>query len=319
MNTLRKNRTIPLSLAVLLMAIIVIIAGLVVTVQYNQQKKLIAASEKLNDSQQSQVMATFARIESNLAKIREKESMIRQDFQSSDNYSNLGPEERIQHEIEYIQYLIDENNQLIAGLNQQVAEKDEKLKEYRGTLKDLQSRISRYQEDVNLLMAEKVALQHNLDEATVANNKLSGRIEDMNNEIIQKSNELTDQKLMVIQKDNDLNKAYYAIGPYKELRDKEILQKEGGFLGINRVTTLTANPDLSLFNEIDIREVSKIPVFAKSWEIVTGQDPSSYEREYVNENLEWIKITDREKFWKKSNYLVIVIREKNPDELAFSR
>ena len=83
--------------------------------------------------------------------------------------------------------------------------------------------------------------------------------------------------------------------------------------------TLTGNPDPSLFQQVDIREIKKIPVFAKDWEIVTGQDPASYEKEYINENLEWITITDPEKFWKKSKYLVIVIREKNADDLAFSR
>jgi len=137
--------------------------------------------------------------------------------------------------------------------------------------------------------------------------------------MVTKSNEILDQKRLVIEREAALNTAYYAVGPYKTLRDKEIIKKEGGFLGINRETTLTGNPDEELFHEIDIRDITKIPVFAKKWDIVSGQDASSYELVYDNENMEWIHITDPEKFWKKSKYLVVVIREKDYDELALSR
>jgi flagellar biosynthesis chaperone FliJ len=319
MNTLKNKKTIPLNFGILIILLIAIAAAVLVYVQYDQKMKFIAATEESTAAKDSYVMSVFERIESNLAKIREKESVIRQDFTSADNDSNLGPEEKIQNEIDYIGSLIDENNRLIASLNQQVDEKDSRMKKYEITVKDLKSRISEYQENVDVLLAEKEALQFNLSATTTAKNRLAARVDTLNNEITRKSSELTDQKLLVISKDNDLNKAYYAIGTYKELRDKNILQKEGGFLGINRVTSLTGNPDEELFQVIDIRDITKIPLIAKRWEIVTGQDPSSYELACDNNQSEWIQISDPEKFWKKSKYLVIVIRDKENDELALSR
>ena len=71
--------------------------------------------------------------------------------------------------------------------------------------------------------------------------------------------------------------------------------------------------------EIDTREVTDIPVDARRCEIITGQDPSSYTLVYANEKVSSIKITDPSKFWGKTNYLVVVVRESNFDETAYSR
>jgi len=319
MNTIKNYKTIPLSWAIIISLIIAIAAAVTIYVQYDQHKQFIAANEELLKANESQVLSVFDRIESNLAKIREKESLIKQDFTSPEIYGNMGPEERIQHEIEFIQHLMDENNALISDLYQRIEEKDSRLTKYEGTIKDFKTRISQYQSDLDKLFAENKSLQVSLEETTMAKNMLTAKVDTLNEDIAQKATEIEKQKLKVIERENALNTAYYAIGPYKELRDKNIIQKEGGFLGINRVKTLTGNPDPSLFQQVDIREIKKIPVFAKDWEIVTGQDPTSYVKEYINENLEWITITDPEKFWKKSKYLVIVIREKNADDLAFSR
>jgi len=319
MNTLRNNRTIPVSIALAIIAVIVIAAALVITLQNNQKKKYISAMEQYNAAQEQQVNTVFERIESNLAKIREKENLIRQGFTNDENMNNMSAEERIQHEIEFIDYLIDENNRLIADLNQQIDDKDSKLKHFEGAVRDLRSKIDKYQKDVAGLITEKEALQANLSETTRDRDKLAAYVDTLINEVVTKSFEIDDQKKLVTEKENDLNRAYYAVGTYKELRDKNILQKEGGFLGINRVTTLTGNPAEELFHEIDIREVTKIPVFSKRWEIVTGQDPSSYELSYEADQAEWLNIKDPGKFWKKTNYLVIVVRDKDDSELVLSR
>jgi hypothetical protein len=319
MSALKTRKTVPLSAALLLIIIIAVVAGIVIYVQYDQKRKYIASTERSNAAQESYITSVFERIESNLALIREKESMINKDFTTPENFGELSPEERIQHEIEYIQSLMDENNNMISSLNQQINEKDSRLKNYELSVNDLKSRITKYKDDLDNLLAEKEALKFNLDEANKAKAMLSSQVDTLNSDLEQKSNELTDQKLLVISKENDLNTAYYAVGSFKVLKDNNILQKEGGFLGINRTTTLTGNPDAGLFHEIDIRDVTKIPVFSKRWEIVSGQDPASYELTYDNNEMEWIQITDPEKFWKKTKYLVIVVREKDESELALSR
>jgi chromosome segregation ATPase len=218
---MKTRKTIPLYLALLAVILIAAAATILIFVQFDQKKKFVAATELSKAEQESYVMSVFDRIESNLAKIREKESMIRKGFTTSDNSSALGPEERIQHEIEFIEYLIEENNMLIANPNQQVRDQDSRLQNYESAVKDLKSRINEYQVYLDKLTAEKQALQEYLDETTADRNRLSAKVDTLNNEIAQTTKDLTEWINKTIEKEDELNTAYYAIGPFKVLRDKE--------------------------------------------------------------------------------------------------
>ena len=54
-------------------------------------------------------------------------------------------------------------------------------------------------------------------------------------------------------------------------------------------------------------------------QIVTEQDPSTYTLVYNNDKVSAIKITNPDKFWGKSKYLVIVTNESSNGEVAASR
>jgi DNA repair exonuclease SbcCD ATPase subunit len=264
------------------------------------------------------VMDSYDRIESNLAKISQHENMIRQNMTNAENTSNLAPEERIQNEISMIEQLINENNLLIANLNSKIDEKDKRLAGYSKTVKDLQARVSEYKDMVDALVADKQELQRNLDETSIAKSNLV-KVSDLGNEVAHKKTVIEDQNQQLLEKELRLNTAYYTVGTYKELHDQNIVEKEGGFLGINREKTLANGLDHSKFTEIDTREVTEIPVDAKRCDIITNQDPATYSLVYENEKVSKIKITDPAKFWGKSRYLVVVVRESNFDETADSR
>lgn len=316
MEIQKKNKKVSLKLAIMLIALIAIAGAVAVYVLYDQKRDYILATEQAFAENELHVNSIFTRIEDNLARIRERESMIHKDLVSPENFSGLAPSERIQNEIDFIDHLLNENNYLIAQLNEQLDDKDTRLKGYESTVKQMKSRISQYQEEVDLLVAERDALQQNLTESVEHGRQLAAQVDNLGHEVTAKSQEIENQKLLLAQKERSLHKAYYTIDSYKALRDKEIVQKEGGFLGINRTMTLTDDPNVQLFHEIDTREITKIPVMAKRWEMVSGHDPNSYELQYDNQQTEYIHIKDPEKFWKKSRFLVIVVRENDWDELA---
>ena len=61
----------------------------------------------------------------------------------------------------------------------------------------------------------------------------------------------------------ELNKAYLIIGTYDELKDKGVVDKEGGFLGlIGRKMTLQENADLKQFMVVDKRDISRLTIDA---------------------------------------------------------
>ncbi len=316
MQSNKKYKTMSLSLAVTLMAVIAIAGAVAFYIQLNNKKELLAASQQAMMDQQNHVLAVYDQIETNLASIREHEGMIAEGFANPENGSNLLPEERIQNEIDYIKNLIDENNKLIASLNDQIDSKNSRIAGYERTVKDLQTRVTQYQEQLNQLVAEKEALQQDLDNTILDRNNLAEKVDVLGNEVAMKNSILDEKNRQMIETENTLHTAYYRVGTAKTLKELEIIQKEGGFLGINRVKSLTENPDAELFTKIDTRQVTRIPIDAKRWEIVTDQDPSSYEMEFENNNAEWLVITNPEKFWSKSKYLVIVVRDENDDELA---
>jgi len=322
MENRKNNKMISRNLAIILIVVVALAGGIAFSVENMHKKDLLAAAGQAMQNQESHIMAVYDQIEANLASIREHENMINQGFTGPEETGEMLPEERIQKEIDYIKYMIDENNKLIASLNDEISKKDSRIVGYDRSVKDLQARVTTYQQQVDQLVAEKNAIQNDLDNTIIAKNKLANDVDQLGNEVVQKNGIISDQQRQMISKDSAMHTAYYTVGTYKTLRDKNLLQKEGGFLGINRVTTLVGTPDKGKFQTIDTRDISKIPVFAKRWEIVTGQDPTSYELEYSDNGtseVEWIKITDAEKFWGKSKYLVIVVRDDDFDELALAR
>jgi len=319
MSNTELNRRMSLPLALVLMVLIAIAGVVAFYMEYNHKQKLMAEYNQAMTDQQNHVLAVYDQIESNLASIREHESMISQGFAGPENNSDLAPEERIQNEINYIKYLIDENNKLIASLNEQIDQKNTRISGYEKSIKDYKVKITKYQEQLDLLVAEKEALKSDLDNTILAKNQLATQVDQLGNEVVQKNSIIDQQNQRLLDRELALHTAYYRIGSFKSLRDHEIVEKEGGVLGINRVMTLTDNPDPNQFQKIDTREITRIPIDARNCEIVTGQDPNSYEIVYADNTAEWLNITDPEKFWSKSKYLVIVVRDNDYDELASSR
>jgi flagellar biosynthesis chaperone FliJ len=317
-NKIERQRAV-WSIVVILVSLIAIAGFIVAYVQYDQKKDYMAQATEALNAQEQRVMQSYDRIESNLKKIGQYENMIKGNMSDAESNSSLGPEERIQNEISMIEQLVKENNDLIASLNGKIAEKDSRLANYAKTVKDLQVRIGEYKTNVETLIAEKQILQKNLDETTLAKQNLEGQVSNLDTEVAQKSNVIEEQNAQLLSKERQLHTAYYTVGTYKFLRDENIVEKEGGFLGINRETELTNGLDKGKFKEIDTRNFTEIPVEAKRVEIITGQDPASYSLVYDNDKVSKIKITDPDKFWGKSKYLVVVVRESNYNETASSR
>lgn len=319
MDNNRKKRSIPVGLAIILIVLVAMLGGLAFYLQYDNNKKLEATAEQLMTDQQNQVQAIFNQIEANLASIREHESMIQNDFSGPEQSGNLTSEERIQNEINFIEHLIEQNNNLIASLNNKLDEKNAHLEGYKQTVKALETRVSEYQGQLDKLVAEKEVLIEDLDKTVVERDDLAVQVNVLGEDVEQKSSIIEQQNQQLMEKDKAFHTAYFTLGTYKTLRDSSVLQREGGFLGINRVTTLAEAPDNSQFEKIDTRLTTRIPIYAKRFDIVNQRDPSSYEVEYANDRAEWLTITDPEKFWKQSRYLVIVVRDNEIEELAESR
>ena len=108
------------------------------------------------------------------------------------------------------------------------------------------------------------------------------------------------------QKTEMLNTAYYTIGTKKELQDKKVISKEGGFIGLGKSTKVSTDFNKEYFTKINIEQTSIITIGAKKVKLLSTHPSNSYK--LIGEKpIEKLEILNPKEFWGASKYLVIVI------------
>ena len=284
--------------------VILIIAALIVNSMYkNEQNKhqAIVENQKRSytqvitsrDSVINEWMLTFDEIEKDLSTVKEKENIIT--MKSSDKEFSKDKKEQILKDIEYINTVLDQNKKKIASLTTQ-------LKNSGATIKGLQIKIAELEATMKERETEIADLKTVLSKKDFEIGQLNARMTEQQTAIVQKDQTISTQTA-------EINKAYYVIGTYKALRDKGVISKEGGFLGLGKKESLHQNFSDNVFTQIDITQVKSIPVNSKDAKLITSHPSSSYELVRDKDNkVTSIEIKDPSQFWKISKYAVVEIK-----------
>jgi DNA repair exonuclease SbcCD ATPase subunit len=251
------------------------------------------------DASITSFMESFNEIEKNLAEIRERELNIA--IKSSEKRDNASIQAQVKEDIKVINELIAENRKTIEELNNQ-------LKASNGRNTELNRMLTRIKNDLTKQIEEKdqqiAMMQEDLERMNYTVTSLTTDLDTLKswNKNLTMANEEKDG--IIEDRTNLINTAYVALGTTKELKEENIIVREGGFLGIGRSERLNGNVDESAFTRIDIRETKIIPIEAKKIELVTSHPADSYK---INgsDRIESIEITQPEKFWNNSKYLVV--------------
>jgi len=306
-------------LVIAILALFTVGAVLFAYIQLEEKKAFMSEVKLVKQESQQTILDIYQKIERNLAEIREHEDMIRNTIDTRAKEGKIDPEERINKQIELIEQIMQENRTLIASLNSELNVKDEKLDEYIRKENNLQVRVNEYKTILQDLNEKNLALQNDLEATHFEKETLELTVENLDAEIAQNVALIKDQHEQLSQKESELHTAYYAVGTFKELEEKELVEKEGGILGIAAVKTLTEDFDPSVLSRIDSRIVTEIPVWAKKAEVITNQHPDTYTIESNGDLVERIIIKDPDRFWENNKYLVVVVRETYQNELAEAR
>lgn len=224
----------------------------------------------------------FNEIQDNLNEIKEKEKIVTSSAQGGDVKSK---EEQIKQDIQSIYEMMAKNKSRLSSLNK-------KLKTANTKIDGLEKMIATLEAQLN---EKDVQIGELTNKIELLNIELSNLV--VNYESLEQENEVKTEKL---------NLAYYVIGTSKELKEKGIVTKEGGFVGIGKTTNLKKDFNRDYFTKVDISQVSVIPIGAKKIKILSSHPSNSYK--LVGEKpVEKIEITNAEDFWSVSKYLVIVI------------
>lgn len=304
--------------AIALLAVGLLISGAFAFSQYAQNSRLsdqlmeMGVKLDYNALEAQYASEQFADIEANLAAIREKEGYVMANLNLSEFDGVSGPDDRIRREIAAIEMLIAENNKLIEGLKEEIGTKDSRLKNYRSSVASLEKRISDYKLKTNELVKQAEALKADLA-SSQSENKF------MTQELVQKEFMVAAQSQQINQQEEQLRTAYYAVGPFKELKESEVVEKEGGILGIAATKTIKTDFNRERFTQVDIYDNTTIPVFSKNAELISNHDSKSYKFVEGDDETRWVEITDPEKFWENTKYLVIVTKGGQNHETAFAK
>jgi len=243
------------------------------------------------DSALYAVIGTFTEIENNLETIKSKERIISSTVQNVENKQNR--EVKINEDINLIYGLMLENKEKVNQLQEQLKRAHIKNNDLQKTISRLQSKLAEKNAEIIELRRNLLDMNFKIDELTYSLDTLS-----FNNQV----------KTAIIEaQEQSLNTGYFLFASAKELKDMEILDKKGGFIGIGAGKSINANFDKSYFNEIDIRIYKSFEFDeAKKIKIISTHPSNSYTI-YGEKPVDSLVINDIDEFWSISKYLLIEI------------
>ena len=241
------------------------------------------------DSLINAVFADINAISENLALIKSRENLI---TVAGESEGGRRPVEEIDNDIKAIDRLLRENRAKIESLQRSAAQ----LRKANLRIDGLEKMIA----DMNRQLAEKKAEVEQLRESLV---RMGDEVKSLTEEVAVRSAEVENLSGEKVELQNQLNTVYYIVGAEKELRDAQIINKQG-FIG--RTLTVGRNGNLDSFTAADSRLLSEVPVGQKKATLVTSHPEGSYELVTdANKVVEKLIITDPVRFWESSKILII--------------
>jgi hypothetical protein len=283
--------------------IILLVVGIVAFSLYSRdhkklvnlmQEQKVSLTDKITarDSVIGEWITTFDDIEKNIIMIKEKEKLI--NLNSSNTEISNDKRLQVLEDIKTINTLLEQNKKKIASLNAQ-------LKKSGGTIKVLQTKIAELEISMKQNETEISELKTALVDKKFEVEQLNTQMTVMQDTLARKDEKISTQTF-------EINKAFYTCGTYKELKAKGLLTKEGGFIGLGKTKSLTANFSDDAFTQIDITELKSIPVNSKSAKLISEHPEGSYELiRDSDKKIVSIDIKDPAQFWKISKYAVVEI------------
>jgi len=291
--------------------IIVSVAVVIISASCTDNKK-IAQLESSRDSLKTELnnlqveltdyFSLVSDIESNINEIKEREQLINIEQENNESQDKASKRQIID-DLKSINNLMAENKSKIEELNKKLNGS------YYQTGK-FKKMVAQLEEKVNNQGAKIETLNLEVNDLLAKNENLNTQVDSLHNVNTNSLEIISEKQAEIQQLDDELHTAYFTSGTSAELLEKQIINKEGGFIGIGKVEKLNPQLDKSQLNLVDIRELESIPVKSKNVEIVTEHPQDSYEI-VVNEEekqVDKLVILDPNKFWESSKVLVMLTK-----------
>ncbi len=254
----------------------------------NQRDSLeVVVSEK--DSLINAVFSDINAISENLALIKSRENLI---AVTETPEGGRRPMEEIRNDIAAIDLLLQENRAKIASLQHTSAQ----LRKANLHIEALEKTIAQLNTQLNEKTTEVEQMRLELEKKGIEVAELTEQVQAGHAQVAQLNDEKTDLE-------NQLNTVYYIVGSERELRDAQIVNKQG-FIG--RTLTVNKSGNIESFTRADSRLLNEIPVGHKRVTLVTAHPDGSYQLIVdADKTVTKLVIDDPVRFWESSKILVI--------------
>lgn len=263
-----------------------------VAVEAGQQRDSLARVVSAKDSLINAVFADINAISENLALIKSREELI---SVSGGPEGGRRPVEEINNDIAAIDRLLRENRSKIASLQSSAAQ----LRKANLRIDGLEKMIAGLNRQLGEKTAEAARLRGELEVMGTEVRTLEARVAEHSAQV----EDLSGEK---IELESRLNTVYYIVGPERELRDAQIVDKQG-FIG--RTLTVNRGGSLESFTKADSRLLGEVPVGQRKATVVTTHPAGSYRLVTdADKVVTRLVIDDPVRFWESSKILVITYR-----------
>jgi len=252
------------------------------------ERDSLLMQERSADTEIAEMMSVIDNVEENFSQIREAEKYLA--MQSSEKGElSTNTKQRINDNFKMINEILQKNKAQLAALNKKYSSSTGQVSTLRKTIDRLNQEM---QESASRL--DNLQIELTKRDETIA--QLSSNLTDL-------SGHIEEQSVTIREQESSLNTAYYVFGTARELKDQKILS--GGFLQSTKVLDGTFNNDY--FLKIDIREISRIPLYDKKGKLWSIHPEGTYEFETGDDGNLTFVITDTQRFWSLTKYLIIEV------------
>lgn len=250
------------------------------------------------DAELDEMLATFNDISEGFRQINAAENRV--DLQrGSVAEGSPTAREQIASDIEFIRKQMEENKQQIEKLQQMLKTSKNNSAQLKRAVDQLTQELVAKTQRIEELQAELASKNIRIQELDAAVTDLTAQKEQLAAENTAKAKTVSEQ-------DKALNTAWFVFGTKKELKDQKILSGSGLFKKGEVLQNAEANKDY--FTEVDIRTTKEIKLYSKSADLLTTHPAGTYVLEEDGKGQLTLKITDPERFWSVSKYLVIQVK-----------
>jgi len=239
----------------------------------------------------------FSEIQANLDSIKKIEKLVTVQSASGRELS-ANQKKLILEDITLLNDLLKRNKELTASLQKKLKDSNLKVGNLEKTMKEMQVMVDNLEAQTQEKDGEILVLKEDVRKLNVDISSLNEKIAAVETQSQQKTETIETQT-------NTMNKAYYAFGTTKELKENGIIEKSGGFIGMGKTPVMLKDFNRDYFTEIDIRNFDYLRLMAKKAKLITVHPADSYHFT-GNKSSDTLFIDNSAEFWKASKYLVVL-------------